>query len=176
MKILVFLQGTIIMHKNAVGKTREEVVEQVKNQEKSVRDFGSYVPIGKTTEKLNMWKEQGAQILYLSSLIENKKIRDNEVLGKNDPRADQEVLNRHEFPKGTIYHRQKGETYAQIAERIVPNVLIEDDCESIGGEKDMTITYIKLDIKRRIKSIPVKEFGGIDHLPDNLNELLLCGS
>jgi hypothetical protein len=51
------------------------------------------------------------------------------------------------------------------------DVLVEDDCESIGGADQMTITYIKPDIKNRIKSIVVKENGGIDHLPDNIEAL-----
>ena len=54
----------------------------------------------------------------------------------------------------------------------MPDFLIEDDCESIGGEKEMTITFIKPEIKEKIKSVVVKEFGGIDYLPDNLDELL----
>ena len=54
----------------------------------------------------------------------------------------------------------------------MPNILIEDDCESIGGDKEMTITHIKLGIKQRIKSVVIKEFGGIDNLPDNINELI----
>lgn len=171
MKILVFLHGTLIMHKGAVGKTREEIVEQVKVQEESVRDFGSYVPIGNAAEKLNTWAKQGAEILYLSALTENKKARGDEIVSKDGLRVDQEILDRYGFPKGTIYHRQKGESYAQIAEKVTPDVLIEDNCESIGGEKEMTITFIRPDVKQRIKSIAIKEFGGIDHLPDDLSEL-----
>jgi hypothetical protein len=48
MKVLIFLHGTLIMHKNAEGKTREEIIKQVKAQEESVRDFASYVPVGNT--------------------------------------------------------------------------------------------------------------------------------
>jgi hypothetical protein len=48
---------------------------------------------------------------------------------------------------------------------------MEDDCESIGGTEQMTITRVRPDIKNRIKSIVVKENGGIDHLPDNLEAL-----
>lgn len=176
MKILVFLQGTLIMHKSAVGKTRTEIIEQVKAQGESVRDFGSYVPIGNAIEKLNKWEKQGAEISYLSALTENKKARGDEIVGKDGLKVDQEILNKYGFPKGGIYHRQNGESYAQIAEKITPDILIEDDCESIGGAKEMTITFIKLGVKRRIKSIAVKEFGGIDHLPDNLNELLDYGN
>jgi len=171
MKILIFLQGTLIMHKSAVGKTREEIIEQVKAQGESVRDFSSYVPIGNAVVKLKRWVEQGAEIVYLSALTEDKKARGDEIIGKEGLKFDQEILDRYGFPKGEIYHRQKGESYADIAEKIVPDILIEDDCESIGGEKEMTITFIKLEIKRRIKSIAIKEFGGIDHLSDDLENL-----
>ena len=53
----------------------------------------------------------------------------------------------------------------------MPDILIEDDCESIGGKVEMTYTHIKPEVKRSIKSIPVKEFGGIDHLSDDLKQL-----
>ncbi|MBI4066733.1 hypothetical protein HY411_03375 [Candidatus Gottesmanbacteria bacterium] len=172
MKILVFLQGTLLMHKSAIGKTREQIIRQVKDQEESVRDFTAYVPIGNAVGKLKRWVEQGAEICYLSALTEDKKARGDEVVGNEGLTIDQEVLYRNGFPKGEIYHRQKGETYAHIAEKIVPDILIEDDCESIGGEKEMTITFINPEIKRRIKSIAIREFGGIDHLPDDLSELL----
>ncbi|MDP1722329.1 MAG: hypothetical protein Q8L37_03900 [Candidatus Gottesmanbacteria bacterium] len=171
MKILLFLQGTLLMHKSAIGKTREQIIRQVKDQGESVRDFHAYVPIGHAVGKLKRWAEQGAEIFYLSALTENIKARGDEVAGKEGVKADLEILDRYAFPKGKIYHRKKGESYAQIAEKIAPDILIEDDCESIGGEKEMTITFIKPEIKRRIKSIAIKEFGGIDHLPDNLSEL-----
>lgn len=176
MKILVFLQGTLIMHKSAAGKTREEIIEQVKAQGESVRDFGSYVPIGNAVEKLNKWAKQHAEIFYLSALTEDKKVRGDEIVGSDGLKVDQEILDRYGFPKGEIYHRKKGESYAQIAEKVMPDILIEDDCESIGGTKEMTITFIKPEIKRRIKSIAIKEFGGIDYLPDDLSVLLNYGN
>ena len=172
MKILIFLQGTIIMPKSGINKAREEIVEQVKRQGESIRDFGSYVPIGKAVNKLEKWANQGVEILYLTSLTENKKARGDEIVGKEGLKFDQQILDKYDFPKGQIYHREEGENYAQIAERIMPDILIEDNCESIGGEKEMTITFIKPEVKQNIKSIIVKEFGGIDHLPDNLNELI----
>ncbi|TSC98211.1 MAG: Uncharacterized protein Greene101447_174 [Parcubacteria group bacterium Greene1014_47] len=159
------------MHKNAVGKTREEIIEQVKAQGESVRDFSSYVPIGNAVDKLKKWTKQGAEIFYLSALTEDKKARGDEIIGKEGIKVDQEILNRYGFPKGEIYHRQKGESYAQIAEKIVPDILIEDDCESIGGEKAMTITFVRPEIKKMIKSVVVKEFSGVDHLPDNIKDL-----
>lgn len=36
----------------------------------------------------------------------------------------------------------------------------------------MTITFIKPEVRQLIKPITVKEFGGIDDLPDDQNELL----
>ena len=49
--------------------------------------------------------------------------------------------------------------------------LIEDDCESIGGEIEMTYPYIKPELKNKIKSVVIKEFSGIDNLPNNIQEL-----
>lgn len=101
-----------------------------------------------------------------------KKNKENQILKKENLKIDQMILRKYGFPKGKIFHRNEGETYAQIAERVLPDVLIEDDCESIGGSKEMVITFVKPEIKRKIKSIIVKEFGGIDHLSDKLNDLL----
>jgi len=36
----------------------------------------------------------------------------------------------------------------------------------------MTITFVNPKIKQKIKSIVVKEFAGIDNLPDDLNALI----
>ncbi|HLZ55736.1 MAG TPA: hypothetical protein VKR06_02215, partial [Ktedonosporobacter sp.] len=66
-KIMVFLHGTAIMHRNAVGRTRVERVQQVKDKDASIRDFASYVPVGNAVTKLRTWSEQGAEIIYLSS-------------------------------------------------------------------------------------------------------------
>lgn len=170
---MVFLQGTVIMHKNAAGKSREEIVEQVKEQEESVRDFRSYIPVGNAPEELRKWTEQGAEICYLSALTEDKKARGDEVVGQEGLRAEKKVLDRYAFPEGEIYHRQPGETYQEVVERLnpLPDILIEDDCESIGGEKEMTCPNLKPGVREEIKCITVKEFGGIDHLPDDVEEL-----
>lgn len=161
MKILVFLHGTLLVHKSAEGKTREERVQQVMNGDSSVYNYASYVPVGNVVEKLRFWQSQGAEISYLSS---HETVEDIE--------KDRIVLEKYNFPKGQIFYRQNGGTYKDIAEKITPNVLIEDDCESIGGEKEMTITYVKPEIKQKIKSVVIKEFSGIDDLPNNLEDLL----
>lgn len=129
------------------------------------------MPIGNAAWKLQKWAEQGARIVYLSSLTEGRKVRSDEIVGKKGLKVDQEILDKYKFPKGKVYHRKKEESYADIAERIMPDILIEDDCESIGGEKEMTYTYIKPALKTKIKQIVVKEFGGIDHLPEDIQKL-----
>lgn len=161
MKILIFLHGTVIMHKSAESKTREERVRQVLGSDPSVHDYISYIPVGNAVEKLKSWQSQGAEILYLSS---------HETA--EDVEKDKSVLEKYSFPKGQIFYRQNGESYKDIAEKIIPDVLIEDDCESIGGEKEMTITFVKPEVKEKIKSIIVKEFSGIDHLSNKADELV----
>jgi hypothetical protein len=161
MKILIFLHGTLIMHKGAENKTREERVKQVIEGEPSVHDYVSYIPVGDAVEKLKSWQSQGVEILYLSS---HENVEDVE--------KDKSVLEKYGFPKGQIFYRRNEKSYKDIAEKVIPDVLIEDDCESIGGEKEMTITFVKPEIKQKIKSIVVKEFSGIDNLPDKINELI----
>ena len=102
---------------------------------------------------------QGAEILYLSS---------HETA--EDAEKDKIVLEKYDFPEGQVFYRQNTESYKDIAEKIIPDVLIEDDCKSIGGEKEMTITFVKPEIKQKIKSIVVKEFSGIETLPDKITD------
>lgn len=161
MRITVFTEGTIIMHRTAVGRTREEIVNQVREEGESVHDFATYVPVGNAPDKLRTWQNQGAEILYLTS-----RTRADEI------ESVREVLKRHGFPDGRLLFREGNEQYRDVAERVVLNILVEDDCESIGGADQMTITQIRPGIRKRIRSIPVKEFGGIDYLPDKVSALI----
>ncbi|MGL4369859.1 MAG: hypothetical protein ACRCUT_09355, partial [Spirochaetota bacterium] len=72
-----------------------------------------------------------------------------------------------------LYYRGTREKYRDIAEELAPDILIEDDCRSIGGKWQMTITYVRKDIKHKISSVAVKEFKGIDFLPDDAEEMLV---
>jgi hypothetical protein len=161
MKIMVFLHGTAIMHSSGVGHSREDRVQQVREGEPSVRDFAAYVPVGSSAQKLQSWHAQGAEILYLSS---RQKPEDVE--------KDRSVLRKYQFPDGEIYYRGSQESYSDVAEKIMPDILIEDDCESIGGEVEMTYPHISAVKRKSIKHIVVKEFEGIDHLPDDLGALV----
>ena len=165
MKIVVFLHGTIIMHINGINKSRYERVKQVINKDPSISSFSDYVPIGKAHEKLFTWINQGVKIYYLSSHFRLK-----------DVQKDKSVLKQHNFPKGEIFYRTNNIGYGAIIEKILPDILIEDDCESIGGKKEWVITDVNQETKIKIKSIIVKEFGGIDHLPNNLLELYNYGN
>jgi hypothetical protein len=162
MKIMVFLHGTAIMHRNALGHTRLERVQQVLDQDESIYDFASYVPVDNVVRKLRAWKEQGTEIVYLSS---QRRLEDVE--------KDKQVLEVYGFPEGLVFFRSGGEEYKDVAERALPDVLIEDDCESIGGEKEMTYPNIRPELKAKIKSIVIKEFGGLDHLLDKVAALVV---
>jgi hypothetical protein len=160
MRILVFLHGTTIMHRAALGHTRQERVEQVKQQDPSVADYAAYVPVGDAVAKLAHWQRQGADICYLSSH------RKPEHVAK-----DAAVLARFGFPAGEVLFRHPGESYAAVARMAMPDVLIEDDCESIGGEVEMTYPQLRPEEQAHITGIVVREFAGIDHLPNMLVDL-----
>jgi hypothetical protein len=160
MRILVFLHGTTIMHRAALGHMREERVEQVKQRDPSVGDYATYVPVGEAVAKLARWQQQGAQIRYLSSHRKPEHVA-----------MDTAVLERFGFPGGEVLFRHPGESYGDVARRAMPDVLIEDDCASIGGEVEMTYLQLRPDEQARITGIVVREFEGIDHLPDTPVEL-----
>jgi hypothetical protein len=161
MDILVFTHGTIVMHGEALGVERAERVRQVQRRIPSVGDIAHYVPVERAREKLWRWQAQGAQIVYLGPS------RKPENMAKN------ELLLRHlEFPPGPQHHRGPGVTYAEVVERLTPDVYIEDDCESIGGEVEMATPHLSASARARIACIVVPEFGGIDHLPDDPAELV----
>ena len=157
---MIFLHGTATMHSTGLGKSPEERIKQSENNDPSILRYSEYIPVGNANEKIRKWREQGAEIVYLSSNRERKEV-DNDLI----------ALKKNNFPDGEVYYRQESESYADVAERVMPDVLIEDDCESIGGKSEMTYPYISEDKKKVIKSIVVKEFSGIDNLPDDINEL-----
>jgi len=105
-------------------------------------------------------ERQGATITYLTSRKDPKEIK-----------AIRDVLTKYHFPEGELLFRKGKETYGDVTEQAAPDLIVEDDCESIGGEGEMTYPQMKAELKARIKSVIVREFGGIDHLPDSLAEL-----
>jgi len=158
MKIMVFTEGTIFSHSNWLGLPREEIVQRVKDGERP--DYAGTIPIGNAAQKIQAWRNVGAEILYLTSRCSPDEVE-----------QARQILQRCGFPEGQLLFRLEEEEYKDVAERAQPDILIEDDCESIGGEIEMTYPHIRPEIKAGIISIVVKEFGGIDHLPDTLTEL-----
>ena len=157
MRIAVFLHGTTLMHRSAAGCPREERVWQVQQREESVHDFASYVPIGNAVNKLHAWSKQGANMIYISSHRRPE-----------DVALDQAILTASPFPDGPVLFRAPGESYQGVIERALPDLLIEDDCESIGGQAAMISPNLRPDLQAKVTSIIVREFEGIDHLPDDL--------
>jgi hypothetical protein len=180
MKILIFTEGTILTNKRWVGIPREDVVKHVKSLSSlskeelerlqkaglapSLEYFAASVPIGNCVEKIENWKNQGATIVYLTS---RRKPGEINII--------REILDKYKFPQGELLFRKEGEDYKDVAEKVMPDIIVEDDCESIGGEEEMTYPGIRPELKSRIKSIVVKEFGGIDHLPGKVAELVRTG-
>ena len=161
MRLLVFLHGTVLMHGGAVDVTRAERVAQVHAGHPTVGDYAAYVPVGQAVAKLHRWQDTGARIGYLSS-----------HRNPDDVALDALVLRSHGFQAGRVLARQPGESYGDVAGREAPDVLIEDDCESIGPGQ-ITYPQIPSAVRARIKSIIIPEFGGLDHLPDNPQALLI---
>jgi hypothetical protein len=158
----VFTHGTIIMHAAGAGRPREEVVRQVRDgTAPSLRDFAGYIPVGHAPEKVRQWAVQGAEIVYLTP----HRVAE-------DVEADRKALHRHGFPLGQILFRAEGADYAETVRRARPDVLVEDDCESIGGSREMVSPHLDPNERARIRVFVVPEFGGIDHLPGSVRELM----
>jgi hypothetical protein len=105
-------------------------------------------------------ESKASKIKFLSS---HKKTEDVQI--------DKDIR-KYNFPQGKVLFCQGDEGYSDIIERVIPDVLVEDDCESIGGENEMICPHIELEVRIRIKSIVVKEIGGVDHLPDEISDLM----
>ena len=140
-KILVFTEGTTIMHSSP----------------EKIKDYSSYIPVKNAVKKLKTWKEKGCKISYLTSRKSRSEIKQVE-----------RVLKKFNFPKGTLHYRKRGEEYKDVIERLIPDIFIDDDCESIGGNDIKKLVNPELNIR----IIIVKEFDGIDYLPNEPEDLM----
>ncbi len=114
-----------------------------------------YVPIGNAVNIINYLFNGGNEI-YLCSYVR-----------KNRYHFIKSVMDYYVIKYTEILCRERKEQYSDLVEQICPNILIEDDCKSIGGEKKWCITHVKEEIKTQIKSVVVEEFGGIDNIAIN---------
>lgn len=163
-KILVFTEGTLLMHSTGRDVSREQRVRQSASDAPEVKDFATYIPVGFAVAKLKDWQRQGADIYYMTSRISPAEV--DVIRG---------LLQKYGFPyfekEDHLLYRKGSEAYKDVATALMPTVLIEDDCESIGGQSEMTYPNMSPEIQSYIHSIVVKEFEGIDHLPDAIEEL-----
>ncbi len=141
--IMIFTEGTILKPKSWF----------------SLYNHNSYIPIGDSVNIVKAWQEQGANIIYCTSRT-NKHAHDIAA-----------ILKSFGFTGAFLAMREHKEKYKDIVEALKPDILIEDDCKSIGGAWQMCITKVKPEIKKNIISIVVREFQGIDHLPVNTEQL-----
>ena len=139
------------MHVNASPVSRQERVRQVMTKESSISDYENYVPISRAVEKTKSWANAGAEIFYLTSRTGDQV---DKILF---------VLKKYDFPyPENLNYRVEGEEYIDVVKRLLPDILIEDDCVSIGSESEM----ISPTLSDSMRTIVIKEFEGIDSLPE----------
>lgn len=170
MKIMVFLHGTVIMHESGRDVSPDKRGNQVLDEtDKTISDFENYIPIGEANVILRNWKESNSEILYMSSHRNEKDVKKDIV-----------VLEKYKFPLGKVLHRGKFSGYKNLIKKEAPDVIIEDDCECIGKwikkkypflpeaivtwlkTREMTYPYLPKQMQKKIQSIVVHEFVGID--------------
>lgn len=134
MKIIIFIEGTTFYTKFPLFIFTK---------------YG-YKPIENAVEIVNDWKEKGHEI-YLCSYVH--KIRYKYI---------KSIMDFYGMKYTEIICRSKREQYSEIVERLEPDLLIEDDCRSIGGQREWCITNVKDELKSKIHSIIVPEFKGIE--------------
>jgi hypothetical protein len=137
MRIIVFLHGTAIMHTA------------------HPRDFAAYVPTEGAVAKIRAWHHRGAEITYLSSRRRPAELQ-----------VDRDVLAAHGFPPGPVVGREDGGDYRAVVRRLAADLLVEDDCQSIGGAAEI------IGAVPPTSSMVIPEFAGLAHLPDDLGALL----
>ena len=156
----MFLHGTSIMHGSAVREHRTARVREVMSKDPALLDYASYVPTEGAVAKVTAWQRRGAEICYLSA-----------HRTASAAAIDKSVLAAHGFPAGTLYYRAHGENYADVVRRWSADILIEDDCQSIGGRAHTTASQLARSSGRAVPCVVIPEFGGLKHLPDAPAEL-----
>src|SRR3989454_11196131 len=68
-------------------------------------------------------------------------------------------------PEGELSYRRENEHYGQAPERAAADIIVEDDCESIGGPGQMAYPKLGPDSKTKTNSVIIPEGGGIEPLP-----------
>jgi hypothetical protein len=92
------------------------------------------------------------------------------IAGRRKSRSTQTSSGGTGFPPGRIVSRGPGQTYGDLVARESPDILIGDDCESIGVQ-EMAYLQAPAETRRGVGSIIVPELGGFGDLPDSLAQL-----
>ncbi|MEM0287403.1 MAG: hypothetical protein QXG05_04420 [Nitrososphaerota archaeon] len=93
------------------------------------------------TAKLRAWQRCGATIVYLTSKKTSENIEKVRTALKDGG-----------APMAELFFRIGGEDYGQVARRIAPDVIVEDDCKSIGGEREMTWPKLQTELRGQGKA------------------------
>ncbi len=155
LKLLVFLQGTTFIESALIGKTREESVKKSREWAAKGGWLGELVPIGNAAKKVRTWSEH-VELFYLTASRKEENVAKCQI-----------ALKRWTFPEGRLLHREKDQSYSDLITPLRPDVIVEDDCESLGGIKEMVYPNLSENVRRSIASVVVREFEGVDHLPDD---------
>jgi hypothetical protein len=131
------------------------------SKDPAVLDYASYVPTEGAVAKLTAWQRRGAEICFLSS-----------HRTASAAAIDKSVLAAHGFPSGTLYYRAHGESYTDVVRRWSADILIEGDCESIGGRAHTASSELARSSGRAVRCVVVPASGGLTYLPDEPAELL----
>ena len=135
-RIMIFIEGTLFYTKPFLFLFSKK----------------GYKPLGNSIRTVNDLFDKGNEIYLCSYVLKNRYV------------FIKAIMDYYKINYTQILCRDKGEKYSDLVERVRPDILIEDDCASIGGEKEWCITNVSEDIGTNIKSIIVKEFNGIDHI------------
>lgn len=135
-KIMIFSEGTILKpkHNNFISRV----------------NVNKYIAIDNAIEKIKSWQEEGYEIIYLTSQKGKKAM------------GMAQRLDELGFTGSMVGYRQSRQDYATLIKEERPDILIEDDCKSIGGSEHMCYSQLDENLKKSLKHIVVEEFKGID--------------
>ena len=110
----------------------------------------AYAPIGRAVEKINGWHEQYTVVLCTFRRHRLHLVR--------------QALRDYGVTYDALEYRRRGESYGDVVMRVRPDILLEDDCASIGGAKETCIAQVPAAQRQAIRSIVVPEFQGVDEI------------
>lgn len=135
-KIMIFVEGTILKPKY------NNILSRI--------SMTTYIPINNAIETLKKWQEEGYEVIYLTSLKGRRAMKMAQHLDELG------------FTGSMVGYRQKNQDYATLIKEELPDILIEDNCLSVGGGQNMCYNLLSDELKKEIKHIVVEEFKGID--------------